>query len=46
VNAKAYLKHTLPSTPAKYKIAALHKRKDMRRKNIKNEMKVIEVNYI
>jgi hypothetical protein len=34
------------STPVKYKIAALQKRKNMKRKTIKNEMKVIEVNYI
>jgi hypothetical protein len=46
VNVKAHLKHTITSTPAKYKIAALHKRKDMKRKNIKNETNVTEVNYI
>jgi hypothetical protein len=32
--------------PAKYKIAALQKGKNMKRKNIKNETKVIEVNCI
>jgi predicted Ser/Thr protein kinase len=45
-NAKAHLKHTITSTPAKYKLAALQKRKDMKRKNIKNEMKILEVIYV